>query len=104
LDGKNLFHNLVEYARTFQCPPPPTPILANCATLSKRSNPPDGAEVVVSDIGHYGLITYALSYNLSDAAACASQPAQLIDLLPLNTDLLPGSASDGVTPNCAWCV
>lgn len=99
-DGKNLFHNLVAYAIHFQCPKPVTPP-ANCVSISKSSNPPHGSQVQVSDVGHYGLITYTLSYNLSADPLCANRKAKLVDVLPPDTELLPGSASDGISADAS---
>jgi len=95
-DGQNLFHNLVDYAVHFACAPLPPPPTAQCLSINKSSNPPNGSQVQVSDVGHYGLITYTLSYNVSADPLCANRTAKLVDVLPPDTELLPGSASDGI--------
>jgi uncharacterized repeat protein (TIGR01451 family) len=100
-DGKNLFHNLVEYALHFQCAPPQPPPPQTCIAISKSANPINGSRVTVSDIGasRISLITYTLSYTLSNSPNCNNTNARIYDYIPEGTEFLPGSATDGVTPD-----
>jgi uncharacterized repeat protein (TIGR01451 family) len=97
-DGKNLFHNLVSYAIRFQCQPPPPP--RDCLELEKSADPINGSEIPITQVGSFGLITYTLRYRVSADPACNNgNELRLVDVLPPDTDFLPGSASDGIAPS-----
>ena len=91
--GKNLFVNAVEYNNHFQCAPLPQPKPEQCVSIKKESTPPDGTPVHPGDI-----ITYKITYLLSDDPRCENTRAKLVDTIPLNTIFVPGSASDGISP------
>jgi hypothetical protein len=102
--GQDLFHNLVEYALHFQCPPPPNPEPKVCAAVSKTANPPDGTPVAPGSI-----IEYTLVYTYSNSADCNNtRETRLVDSVPADTMLVPGSASGGISPGfdgaLAWPV
>jgi hypothetical protein len=93
-DGKDLLVNAVDYMSRFQCPPPPQP-KPDCLEIAKVSSPPSGGSVVPGDS-----IRYTLTFTAAKSADCPwSQPALLVDQVPANTLFVPGSASDGKTPN-----
>ena len=97
-DGQNLFHNLVEYARTFQCATttPPTP--TDCVTLVKTSVPAAGTPVSPGDVIKY-TISYTIKLNSVTGAPCnLPKELKLADTVPLNTIFVPGSATDGIAP------
>ena len=92
--GRRLFINAVIYARFYtQCAAPPTPP-QNCLTVTKTATPASGSTVQPGDA-----ITYTLAYTVANNAACATQRSVLIDRVPDDTFFIPGSATDGFTPN-----
>lgn len=91
--GEDLFHNAVQYALTFQCPRPQEPP-QECISVTKTANPPDGTPVSPGDV-----IEYTITYTLSDNPSCENpQSARLVDVVPIDTIYVPGSASDGIVP------
>jgi hypothetical protein len=91
-DGSTVFLNAVGYMKTYQCstPPPPGP----CLSIEKTASPPDGATVMPGDI-----ISYTISYVISDDPACENpKEGRLVDFVPEGTHFVPGSASDGISP------
>lgn len=91
--GQDLFANAVEYNLHFQCAPLPPPKPEQCVSIQKEANPPAGTPVHPGDI-----ITYKITYLLSDDPRCENTRARLVDTIPLNTLFVPGSASDGISP------
>lgn len=92
-DGKTVFLNAVGFMRVFQCAPTPPPPV-NCLQIDKSANPPDGTTVAPGDI-----ISYTISYVISDDQACQNpKEGRLVDLVPEGTDFVPGSATDGISP------
>jgi hypothetical protein len=93
-----LFLNAVKYGYTIlkracdQTPPPPP----NCVTLTKIATPPNGSAVHPGDA-----INYTLAYTVTDNAQCATLRSLLIDRVPDFSLFVPGSATDGITPNFA---
>jgi hypothetical protein len=94
--GKDLFHNLVAYASTYQCPALPPPPTDSCMRIVKSAEPPNGAQVPVTGVGSVGLITYTLTYSVSANPACNNVAADLVDQLPPDISVLPGSTTDGI--------
>lgn len=98
-EGQRLFLNAVKYGYTIlkracdQTPPPPP---SDCVTLVKTAVPPDGSAVNPGDA-----INYTLTYTVSNAAGCNTQRSLLIDKVPDFSLFIPGSATDGITPNFA---
>jgi uncharacterized repeat protein (TIGR01451 family) len=91
--GQDLFANAVEYNLHFQCRPEPPPPTDQCVSIKKEAVPAGGTVVHPGDI-----ITYKITYLLSDNPACQNGHAKLTDSVPLNTTFVPGSASDGISP------
>lgn len=84
-DGKQLFLNAVAYNIRFQCPPP-TPPQPECS-LVKTAAPPAGTSVAPGDT-----IEYTLSYT-----NCKDRRGRLLDSVPVDTTLVPGSVTGGGT-------
>ena len=103
-DGKTLFLNSILYMRFFQCPSE-TPIEPGpCLKIDKTDNLPVGATVQPGDV-----IEYMITYTFSNAPACRlPTQGRLTDYVPMGTEFVPGSASDGISPGpdglLAWSV
>ncbi len=92
--GQRLFINAVIYGRFYTaCRPIPVPP-QNCLTVTKTATPVSGSTVQPGDAIHY-----TLAYTVANTAGCATQRSVLMDKVPVNTLYVPGSASDGITPN-----
>ena len=93
-DGKLLFLNTVGYTRGLACPKaPPTP--QTCGyTVEKTALPAPGSSVTPGAI-----IAYTLTYQLpiKPGSVCPAD-GKLVDVVPLGTVFVPGSASDGISP------
>ena len=87
-EGKHLFFNAVQHAKTLQCAtkPPPDP---KCLTVVKEAVPASGTSVLPGEI-----ITYTITYSES----CQRDLDRLVDTVPAGTTFVPGSASDGASP------
>jgi hypothetical protein len=94
-DGRRLFLNAAAYMRASLCPPVnPTPLPPVCAAVHQDASPPPGTPVRPGSA-----ITYTLTVTYSLAPDCKALPeARLIDSLPPGTLLIPGSATDSLTP------
>jgi uncharacterized repeat protein (TIGR01451 family) len=94
-NGKRLFVNAVVFASGFQCPtPPPPPPPDGCVTLTKSAKPDATALIHPGDV-----VTYTLSYSVAGNKDCTTTQATLVDPIPFGAKFVPGSASDGVSPN-----
>ena len=91
-DGRQLFVNTVFQGLGSFCPQPMEP--PACITLEKTASPPHGTPVQPGDT-----IRYTVSYTVSPNCPVDQLRAALQDPLPEDTVFVPGSASDGVTPN-----
>ena len=93
-DGKTLFLNYVQYAVTFQCPPPPAeqPPDQVCLNVIKTS---DAQGAVMPG----QVITYTLSYVFDATCLGGQKSGQLVDKVPVDTVFVPGSATDGIAPS-----
>ena len=87
--GSRLFINAVAYGLNTQCPPPPQPPPQCTVTLTKVASPPSGTPVKPGDS-----ISYTLTYTVSNTPGCTASEARLIDPVPMDTLLVPGSATD----------
>jgi uncharacterized repeat protein (TIGR01451 family) len=102
-DGKTLFLNAVSYMHVYQCSRPVTPP-ANCITIDKTSNPPNGTSVSPGDV-----IEYTITYTVSNDVACKNPTGiRLVDSVPVDTIFVPGSATGGISPGAdgslVWAV
>jgi len=91
-DGRQLFVNTVVQGVDSFCPEPREPF--PCVTLEKSASPPHGTPVRPGDT-----IRYTLSYTITPNCPVDLLRATLRDPLPEDTLFVPGSASNGVTPN-----
>jgi len=91
-DGSQLFVNTVFQGLDSFCPQPTEPF--PCVTLEKSASPPHGTPVRPGDT-----VRYTVSYTVSPNCPVDVLRAALQDPLPDDTLFVPGSASDGVTPN-----
>lgn len=91
--GQDMFINTVEYARTFQCSPPPPPKPEECLAISKSAEPPAGTTVEPGQV-----IRYTITYTLSNNPNCQNGQAKIVDVIPPDTIFVPNSADDGIAP------
>ena len=66
----------------------------NCITVTKTAIPPSGMPVTPGMS-----ILYTIAYTVSSNPACSTQYAVLRDKIPMDTNFVPGSATDGIAPN-----
>ncbi len=97
-EGQRLFLNAVKYGYTdlARSCKPTTPPPADCVTLTKTAVPPSGTTVTPGTA-----ITYTLNYTVSQSAQCNIVRSELIDHVPDFSLFVPGSATDGISPNFA---
>jgi hypothetical protein len=93
-EGRSLFVNAVFYSLGHRCVPPTPP--PNCVAVSKTAVPPSGTPITPGTA-----ITYTLSYTVSQDPACDTLRSELIDQVPNFSLFVPGSATDGISPNYA---
>lgn len=91
--GKNLFINVIEYMKNFQCPPVEQPPSPDCFRLTKTANP-----LTTSTLAVGSTIEYELSYTYSKNCSALPRGIKLQDSIPGNTLYVPNSAGDGISP------
>ena len=94
-EGRRLFVNAVFYSLTHSRCVPPTPP-PNCLTLTKTAVPASGTPVTPGQA-----IKYTLTYTVSQNPLCDTVRSELIDHVPDFSLFVPGSATDGISPNFA---
>ncbi len=82
-----IVHGVGSWCPTFVQPEP-------CVAVEKSASPPVGTPVQPGDT-----IRYTLTYTASPNCPAQVERATLLDPLPYDTLFVPGSATDGVTPN-----
>ncbi len=92
-DGTQLFFNSVATMRGVQCPALPPPPTSCSYSIVKSSDPVAGSLVAPG-----ATIRYTLTYNMASLAGCPLTTAKLVDVIPVGTQFVPGSATDGISP------